>query len=213
MFQRLVDEIDPSVVVSHAVIERVLAGAVETGSVTGAMQLETETAIHALVDEGATVVVCTCSTIGGVAEATKTRGAHVMRVDRPMAEQAVASGRRIVVAATLASTLRPTIALIRQIAEHVDRDAEIVEVRCADAWAHFERGDHAAYAHEIARAVWAGARVSDIVVLAQASMAAAAPLIRGHGIPVLSSPELGVRAALHMYHRDEGEPADRLPPG
>jgi hypothetical protein len=206
-FRQLVEAIDPSVAGSHAVIEDVLARAVETGSVTDAMRLETENAIRALADDGATVVVCTCSTIGGVAEATTLPGVHVMRIDRPMAEQAVASGRRIVVAATLPSTLQPTIGLIRQVADRVGREVDIAESLCRDAWSHFERGDRLAYAQAITDSVTRACTPADIVVLAQASMAPAAELIRQRGIPALASPELGVRAAIAFIHRTSaGEP-------
>jgi hypothetical protein len=39
----------------------------------------------------------------------------------------------------------------------------------------------------------------DVVVLAQASMAGAAPLCAGLPLPVLSSPSLGLEAALAAY--------------
>lgn len=200
-FRRLVEEIDPSIPVEHALLEDVLAGAVGTGSVTEAMRRDTERAIRTLAAGGATVVVCTCSTIGGVAEATTVPGVHVMRIDRPMAEQAVASGRRILVAATLPSTLRPTMALIRQVAARAARDVDIAELLCGEAWQHFERGDRAAYAEAIADAVACSTRPGDIVVLAQASMAPAAERIRERGMSVLASPELGVRAAIEIFHR------------
>jgi hypothetical protein len=179
----------------------VLTDAVGTGVVTEAMRVQTEAAVRALAREGATVIMCTCSTIGGVAEATRVDGTvRVMRIDRPMAEQAVASGRSVLVAAALTSTLGPTIALIQQVAAAAGRPVDIVDLWCEDAWPHFARGDHPAYAAAIAAAVAANARPDQIVVLAQASMAPAAELISAQAIPALASPELGVRAALAAYH-------------
>ncbi|MEO8484627.1 MAG: hypothetical protein ABI634_20655 [Acidobacteriota bacterium] len=196
LFARLAERLDPSVPTRHALIENVLADAVGTGAVTDAMRDETEAAIRGLAQDGATIVVCTCSTIGGVAEATRVDGVRVMRIDRPMAEQAVASGRRIIVAATLPSTLLPTTSLIRQVARDANRAIEMVEWLCEDAWPHFERGDVSGYADAIARSVANIARPLDIVVLAQASMAPAEQPLAASGILALSSPELGVRAAL-----------------
>src|SRR5436190_11418127 len=104
VFDELVSRLDPSVPIRHELIEDVLAGAVGTGSVTDAMRSQTEATVLRLVAAGAPVVMCTCSTIGGVAEATRVpTGARVMRIDRPMAEAAVRSGRRILVAASLPS--------------------------------------------------------------------------------------------------------------
>jgi len=200
VFTDLAARLDPTVPTRHELIEDVLAGAVGTGEVTGAMRSQTEATVLRLVAEGAPVVMCTCSTIGGVAEATRVpSGARVMRIDRPMAEAAIASGRRIVVAATLPSTLGPTRALLQQVADSKGRTIEMVDVLCELAWPHFARGDRDAYANEIARTVRAVASDTDIVVLAQASMAPAAERLEAIGIEALASPELGVRAALAAY--------------
>jgi hypothetical protein len=202
LFGGLMARIAPTVPTRHELLETVLQSAVGTGTVTDTMRQETEGALRALADSGAALVVCTCSTIGGIAEATTLDdGSRVMRIDRPMAEAAVASGRRIRVAATLPSTLRPTVALIEQVATEMHRSVTIVEQLCVDAWPHFQRGDHAAYAKAIADAVTAAAGPDDVVVLAQASMAPAEPLINASGLRALSSPELGVREAVQAYRR------------
>lgn len=207
VFRHLMAEIDPSLPTRHELLEGVLHEAVGTGVLTDAMRRQTEETIRALVAEGAALVVCTCSTIGGVAEATTVDGGvRVMRIDRPMAEAAVASGSRIVVAAALPSTVRPTIDLLQQVAAEQGRRVEIVALMCADAWPHFQRGDHTAYAEAITSTVVASAGAADIVVLAQASMAPAAALIAARGIPALASPELGVRAAVKAYRYAAGRP-------
>lgn len=67
--------------------------------------------VREAVDRGARAVLCTCSTIGGVAEAAGAgSGVAVLRVDRLMAAAAVAAGPRVVVLAALESTLGPTAA-------------------------------------------------------------------------------------------------------
>jgi hypothetical protein len=45
-----------------------------------------------------------------------------------MAEQAVGSGRRILVLAALRSTFEPTVSLLRRIASETTRSIELVEV-------------------------------------------------------------------------------------
>ena len=225
VFTDLAARLDPSVPTRHELIEDVLAGAVGSGGVTDAMRAQTEATVLRLITEGAPVVMCTCSTIGGVAEATRVpAGARVMRIDRPMAEAAVRSGRRILVAATLPSTLGPTRALLQQVADAERRTIEMVDVLCDEAWPHFARGDRDAYADEIARAVAAALEAlprastpaprassleprafpGDIVVLAQASMAPAVEWLQVLGIDALASPELGVRAALAAYRSGHG---------
>jgi hypothetical protein len=72
-------------------------------------------------------------------------------------------------------------------------------VFCDGAWQHFQRGDHAAYAASIAERIRQVAAPNDVVVLAQASMAPAADWLQDSGLQVLSSPGLGVLAALQRY--------------
>src|SRR5690349_9195426 len=113
-FDTLLTEVAPDVVARHLVDEDVLHQARDGGRLTAEMQAQVSRDIHDLVDDGASVILCTCSTIGGCAESyTGTQGSTILRVDRPMARRAVELGRRIILAATLASTLAPTAELIR----------------------------------------------------------------------------------------------------
>lgn len=73
--------------------------------------------------------------------------------------------------------------------------AELREIVCADAWADFEAGHMDAYLDAIARAVDTVAAPVDVIVLAQASMAAIADRARTP-VPILSSPRLAVAAAI-----------------
>jgi hypothetical protein len=77
-------------------------------------------------------------------------------------------------------------------------DAQVV--MCEAAWPHFEAGDMPAYARAIADAVRpvVAAGKPDCIVLAQASMAPAEPLLQPLNLPVLSSPRLGVLKALKL---------------
>lgn len=198
-FSRLARALDDAIPVRHEVQESLLAGALAAGTITDGVRSATAAAVRGLAHDGARVIVCTCSTLGGVAEAVPVPGCVVMRIDRPMAEQAVASGRRIVVMAALQSTFHPTVALLRQIASDAKRSIDVVEALCERAWRLFETGDHPGYVGEIARTIETTALPGDLVLLAQASMAPAAELVRHIGIPVLSSPRSGVEAAVSRY--------------
>lgn len=123
-------------------------------------------------------------------------GVAVLRVDRAMAERAVATGPRIGVAAALESTLGPTEDLLRQVADEAGTPVELRRILCTEAWPLFEAGDRAGFSAAVADAVRAGAAGCDVVVLAQASMAGAADRLGDLPIPVLSSPRLGLEAAL-----------------
>lgn len=190
--------------VRHEVRSDLLAAALAAGDVTPPIANGVEQAVRGLVTVGASVVVCTCSTLGAAAEATPVgRGTIVMRIDRAMAEAAVASGRRLVVVAAVNSALSAGVRLLQSVAVAKERKLELAEVLCAGAWAHFERGDRAEYAAAIAQTVDAATLPGDVVVLAQASMAPAAALVTQAGIVILSSPVSGVQAALEA-HRTVG---------
>jgi hypothetical protein len=72
-----------------------------------------------------------------------------------------------------------------------------LEERLVDgAWPHFERGDRDGYYQVIAEAITPGLARFGAIVLAQASMAPAADRVRDLAVPILSSPRLGVQAAI-----------------
>ncbi len=159
-------------------------------------------AIRATLEElergGATVVVCTCSTIGGLAERVGAdRPVEVLRVDRPMAERAVASGPRIGVLAAVESTLEPTENLLRTVASALAVEVTTTARLVSGAWDCWEGGDRARYFELIAEGCEDLIAPCDVVVLAQASMAGAVALLAADfPIPVLSSPALAVDAVL-----------------
>lgn len=186
-FEALRDEHHQGLELRHFVAEDLLtrAGTDGPGSVTA----DVKALLDQAVADGATAVLCTCSSIGGVAEAIDP-GVPVLRVDRPMAAAAVAAGPRIVVLATVHSTLAPTVALIE---EEAEGSVEIRAVLLDEAWPLFRSGDIEAYARAVAEAADA-IKDADAIVLAQASLTPAQQLT-ATTIPVLSSPRAGLAAA------------------
>lgn len=197
-FDRLVREFDPAVRVDHVVDVTLLADARRLGAADPGVVRRVHAAMAAAAARGASLVVCTCSTIGGVAERTPPNSRFgVARIDRAMADRAVQLGPRILLVAALQSTLEPTRDLLRESAERLGREIAVETLCVEQAWPLFERGDTAGYLETIARAVRAAAG-ADVVVLAQASMAGALPLLEGLGVEVLASPALGIRTALQQ---------------
>ena len=197
-FDRLVDERAPGAHTVHAVRVDLLDSARRYGLADPAIEEGIAQSIATLERQGADVIVCTCSTISGLAErpATPTH-TPVVRIDRPMAAGAVRECRRIAVVATVESTIEPTLALLREEAVSAGVDVEIESLPCFDAWPMFERGDLDAYLRLIAAHVDAIDESYDCVVLAQATMAPAAALVAEPG-RVRSSPVAAVEAALAL---------------
>ncbi|UQA97607.1 aspartate/glutamate racemase family protein [Streptomyces halobius] len=204
VFDALRDEDSPGLALRHLVHPQLLDRAREQGPQTVAE--EVARVLAGAARDGARAVLCTCSTIGWVAESAESAlGLPVLRVDRPMAAAAVAAGPRIAVLAALESTLGPTADLIAEEAGRAGRRVSVRTVLVPGAWQLFEAGDTAGYGAAVA-AVARTVRDTDAIVLAQASMAPAAERMgadRGDGaVPVLSSPRPGLRAAAQLVARE-----------
>ena len=196
-FDLLLQELAPNVSVEHIISEAYLDEARTHGLTANLRAKVVNTLIYAA--DRADVVICTCSTIGGYSQAAAQQTDRpVLRVDQPMAARAVALGSRIIVAATLTSTLEPTRELILTTASAADKDVVLIDLFCEGAWELFEQGDQDAFANTIANTLRASATQGDVIVLAQASMAPAAALCQDLPIPVLSSPRLAVEHALQL---------------
>lgn len=200
-FGLLARQIDESVPVRHVVRTELLAMALGPGACERAVQSAVGEAVRELASEGAKVVVCTCSTLGRMAEAAVVADCTVLRIDRPVAEVAVTSGRRILLVAALPTALQQTFELLRQVAADRRRSPEIVTSPCERAWRSFEVGDVAGYLAEVAESIEVNAAPGDLVLLAQASMAPVAELVRRADISIVSSPRTGVQAAFSALRR------------
>lgn len=199
VFDALWKELAPDIDVRHLVAEDILESARGSGySASGFSRRVSE--IYETLGSQFEFVLCTCSTIGEIAERESKRFPFpVLRVDRPMAERALQIGTRIAVLATLISTLEPTRDLLKNVAHRTHASVQITDVLIPGAWPLMESGNVAAYAEAIAAEIDIAARSNDVIVLAQASMAVAAELRPNCPVPVLSSPRMGFETAVSQY--------------
>ncbi|MFH8791257.1 aspartate/glutamate racemase family protein [Streptomyces sp. NPDC017941] len=197
VFDALRDADYPGLGLRHVVHEDLLARARTHG-----VEAVADDVFAALAEAaaGADAVLCTCSTIGGVAESGAVAGVPVLRVDRPMAAAAVRAGPCVAVVATVASTLEPTAALVADEAARAGRPGDWLQPRTVlveRAWERFAAGDREGHLRLVADAVERVAGTADAVVLAQASMADAAARV-SVDVPVLASPRTGLAAAARL---------------
>ena len=184
--------LDPGVaLLRHEVRSDLLLDAESAGGLNAEIAKRTEAALLALCHD-ADVVILTCSTLGPSVASLSGQAVPVLRVDEALAERAVQDGGRVVALCAVETTLEPTRALFERAAQ---KSGATVEIRsCLGAWAAFRGGDRyvALVADAADEAVRQGA---SRVALAQASMAGAAKLTR-IGVPPLTSPAVGLQAAL-----------------
>ena len=139
-------------------------------------------------------VICTCTTLGAVAAS-----AGALRVDWPMMQEAARLGGGIVLAYCLDSTWRPSFDLLDAALTEAGTSATVHPLMLGQYWPLFEAGETDAFCAVIAAELrQAAPKFPDLcsIVLGQVSMAGAAPLLADLGVPVLSSPELALRAGL-----------------
>jgi aspartate/glutamate racemase len=181
----------------HIVDSGLLDVARRTG-VTDEVRVGVAAHVRHLERAGADAVLVTCSSIGEAADdAARGAGIPVLRIDAPMAAEAVriasTAHGRIAVLATLASALGPTERLVARAAGPAGGDLQLTGTIVPGAGDAADAGARDQVEALVAAAIRTAAREADVIVLAQASMAAAADRAEVV-IPVLSSPAGGVRA-------------------
>ena len=144
---------------------------------------------------GADYIMVTCSSIGPAVEAAaKARGVPVLRVDQPMADKAVASGKRIGVIATLRTTLEPTADLISRRATAAGKEIELTSRLCEGAFEALMSGDPATHDVKVSATLKELSKQVDVIVLAQASMARVVETLKAEDkrVPILASPSIAM---------------------
>ena len=144
---------------------------------------------------GADQILVTCSSIGPAVEAAAAFCAvPVLRVDQPMADLAVQTGRRIGVIATLPTTLEPTSDLVQRRARAAGREIELTARLVEGAFEALMAGDGAQHDARVTAALRELVAQVDVIVLAQASMARVVEALPAEDrrIPILASPPTAI---------------------
>jgi aspartate/glutamate racemase len=145
---------------------------------------------------GADFILYTCSSIGAAVEtAARLTTVPVLRVDQPMADQAVRTGKRIGVIATLPTTLEPTSDLVKRRAAAAGKEIELQSRLCEGAFDALMRGDTETHDRMVAEALKELSSQVDVIVLAQASMARVVEGLNeaDKKVPILSSPAIAIQ--------------------
>jgi Asp/Glu/hydantoin racemase len=142
-------------------------------------------------DSGAELIVATCSSTSPAIDIVRQIcPVPVLKVDDPMAAEAVRRGRRIAVLCTNTSTPGPSAALLRQHAATQGREVIVETVVRPEAYTALFAGDRARHDAIVNDAAEEVAGRADILVLAQASLSHLQLPLGRLGKPVLSSPPL-----------------------
>jgi Asp/Glu/hydantoin racemase len=167
----------------------------EAGSLTATIARRVAAYLESAELAGADYIMVTCSSIGPAVEAgAKLTGVPVLRVDQPMADIAVATGRRIGVIATLSTTLEPTSDLVLRRATLAGKEIELTSRLAEGAFEALMGGDTAKHDAMVAAALRELSKEVDVILLAQASMARVVGTLAAEDqpVPILASPDTAV---------------------
>jgi Asp/Glu/hydantoin racemase len=192
----------PGVRLINILDDSLLPDVMAAGQVTDAVRERLHSYVQQATVAGAQVVMSCCSSIGEAVEQLDAEmPVPVLRIDAPMAEEAVRLGERIGVIATVRTTLEPTANLIRRTAERLGRTAHVEAVLVEGAYDALRAGRGDEHDQLVLAQLRGLLDRSDVVVLAQASMARLqAALGEPPAVPILTSPESGLRAAGARLH-------------
>jgi glutamate racemase len=142
-----------------------------------------------LAESGAELVVVTCSSLSPQVNAARTNSpVPILKIDEPMVEYAVRQGTRLGVVATNPATVGPTRMLIEEVAGRLGQPAEVRTALVEQAFLRLNQGDGESHDRLVLEAVERLAGQTDLVLLAQLSIARVLERVQpGRRATVLSS--------------------------
>jgi Asp/Glu/hydantoin racemase len=196
MFAELCNKYLPGVKTFNIVDDSLIKNTIACGELTPATSRRVVNYAGSAQDAGADFILFTCSSIGPAVEmAASLTKVPVLRVDQPMADQAVQTGKRVGVIATLSTTLEPTCDLVKRRAAAAGKEIALVSRLCEGAFDALMSGDAARHDKMVGDALRQLSKEVDVVLLAQASMARVVDTldVADKRVPILASPTIAIQ--------------------
>lgn len=196
IFQQLCREYLPDVNEFNIVDDSLIKDVIAKGMLVPATARRVVDYVASAEAAGADHILVTCSSIGRAVEAAAALSSvPVLRVDQPMADLAVATGKKIGVVATLPTTLEPTADLVTRRARVAGKESELTTRLCEGAFDALMGGNPGLHDQMIAQALRELSAQVDVILLAQASMARVVDALSEaeKTVPIIASPPEAVR--------------------
>lgn len=195
MFAELAARYLPGVNIFNIVDDSLIKNTIACGELTPSTSKRVVGYAASAEEAGADYILFTCSSIGPAVEmAASLVNVPVLRVDQPMADEAVEQGHRIGVIATLSTTLEPTTDLVRRRAIRAGKQIALKAVVCEGAFSALMSGDAATHDQKVKEALLKLSDEVDLILLAQASMARVVDTLTEaeRKVPILASPPIAM---------------------
>ena len=196
VFQKLCSEYLPHINVFNIVDDSLIKDVISRNELTKLTSRRVVDHVASAEVAGADFILVTCSSIGAAIEAAAgLTGVPVLRVDQPMADLAVKTGKKIGVIATLPTTLGPTSDLVKRRAAVAGKEIELTSKLCEGAFEALMGGNPEKHNDMVAKALLELSTEVDVIVLAQASMSRVVEALPDaeKRIPILASPALAIQ--------------------
>ena len=172
----------------------ILADTRDAGYVTTNAAARLITMYMQAAQEGCDAIINLCSSVGEVADSAQDVanyiGVPIVRVDEEMCRDAVRSGTRVGVMATLPTTLEPTKNTIKRMSRECGKHVELVDCLVEGAFGLNQEE----FKQRMADSAKQIADKVDVIVFAQGSMAYCEEYIENlFGVKVVSSPRFGAK--------------------
>ncbi|MFL1012139.1 aspartate/glutamate racemase family protein [Flavisericum labens] len=202
LFQQLTNDYLKNVETFNIVDDSLIKDVIKKGELKPNTAARVVHHIQAAEDAGADVILVTCSSIGVAIETAATLSTvPVIRVDQAMADEAIQTGNKIGVIATLPTTLEPTTDLVKRRAEVAGKAVTITSKLCDGAFEALMSGDGANHDQMVASALKELMKEVDVIVLAQASMSRVVDGLSDDEkvVPILASPAIAMKKLAETY--------------
>jgi Asp/Glu/hydantoin racemase len=202
VFQKLCSDYLPGINVFNIVDDSLIKDVITRNELTKLTSRRVVDHVASAEAAGADFILVTCSSIGAAIEtAAGLTGVPVLRVDQPMADLAVSTGKKIGVIATLPTTLGPTSDLVKRRAAIAGKEIELTSRLCEGAFEALMGGQPEKHDEMVAKALVELSAEVDVIVLAQASMSRVVDGLPDaeKRIPILASPALAIQHIADLF--------------
>ena len=202
LFDELAEERVPGIERLHLLDEPLLRRAISRGSLAPDDSRRLADHVQIACDAGASVVLVTCSSISPCVDDVRPDAPiPIVKIDEAMIAEAVREGTRIGILATNPGTMGPTTHAVLTRAKNVDKEIVTVPMLREEAYEFLREGNAEEHDRIIAEAAEELAAGTDIVILAQASMARATGKMSPETqAKVITSPETAISRAVGHLH-------------
>lgn len=153
---------------------------------------------------GADAILNQCSSVSEAVDIVNNLiNIPYVKIDEPMAREAVQLGSKIAVIATAISTVGPSTRLIENVAKRLEKEVTVKEYFATGAYEVLLQENNREKHNEIVtNTIEKAAKENDVIVLAQGSMYHLLPLLKHIKKPILTSLESGVEQLRSVLNLD-----------